>query len=178
MGKNQIVNQRLIDACIKRNQVAQRKLYEAHKIYLFGVAMRYAKSKNEAEDILQESFIKIFQDLKSWSQAGPLQAWMRKVVVNTALMHIRKYRKLEFTNIDAHQINIPDLSFDEHERAQSIITMIQSLPDPYQMIFNLKALDGFSYAEISEKLNLKESTLRSHYLRARNKLQVILQKEL
>jgi len=178
LNKTKNINQSLVDACIKQDHVAQRRLYESHKVYLFGVALRYSKSKNEAEDILQEAFIKIFRDLKSWSQNGPLQAWMRKVLVNTALMHIRKYRKIEFVNIEVQQINLPDLSFDENERAQAIIKMIQFLPDPYQTIFNMRALDGFSYAEISKQLNLKEATLRSHYLRARNKLQQILHKEL
>ncbi|GLR19278.1 RNA polymerase sigma factor [Portibacter lacus] len=157
--------------------MAQRKLYEAYKVYLFGVAMRYAKNKLEAEDILQEGFLKILKDIKSWTQAGPLEAWMRKIIVNTALMHIRKYRKLVFLDLEEQQFDIPDVTFEENERAEVIIKMIQSLPDPYQTIFNLKALDGYSYAEISEKLNIKEATLRSHYLRARNKLQDVLQKE-
>ncbi len=95
--------------------------------------MRYAKSKVEAEDILQEGFYKILKDLKNWSGEGPIRAWMRRVMVNTALMHIRKYRKIEFGDItevlqdDAH---LADLSFLQKDRANAIIALIQSLPDP------------------------------------------------
>ncbi len=174
-------NKNLIKSCIKGDRRAQAKLYREHSVFLFGVAMRYAKDKSEAEDILQEGFYRILKDLKNWSQKAPLEAWMRKVMINSALMYLRKYRKMEFEqimDIENTILEISDLSFEEKERANAVIRMIQSLPDPYQTIFNMKAIDGFSYQEISENLGVNENTLRSLYLRARNKLKIILQKEL
>jgi len=181
LAKYQHIEQKLIKACIKRDRKAQHQLYNQYKVYLFGVCTRYAKSRVEAEDILQEGFYKILKDLKQWSGEGELRAWMRRVVVNTALMHIRKYRKMEFSDIEDIALDHPkllDLSFSQQDRADAVIRMIQSLPDPYQTVFNLRAIEGYSFKEMAEKLGHNEATLRSHYLRARNKLQGVLKAEL
>ncbi|MEL6717629.1 MAG: RNA polymerase sigma factor [Bacteroidota bacterium] len=181
MARHQHTEWQLIRACIKGDRKAQHQLYNQYKVYLFGVCTRYAKSRVEAEDILQEGFYKILKDLKQWSGEGELRAWMRRVVVNTALMHIRKYRKMGFSDIENIALDHPkllDLSFSQNDRADAVIRMIQSLPDPYQTVFNLRAIEGYSFKEIAEKLGHNEATLRSHYLRARTKLQGVLQSEL
>ena len=89
------MDKKLIKSCIRGDRKAQFKLYQQHKVYLFGICMRYGKNKAEAEDILQEGFYRIFKDLKQYSGAVPIQAWMRKVMVNSSLMYIRKYHKLQ-----------------------------------------------------------------------------------
>lgn len=163
------------------NRDAQKALYETSKVYLLGVASLYASSKQEAEDILLEGFYRIFKDIKSYDGRGDLRAWMRKVVVNSALMHIRKYRKWQYATVDDDQalLNIPDnIDFSASERANSILAIIRTLKEPERTIFSLKGIEGYSYKEIAEKLELNESTLRSHYLRAKKKLQIILRKEL
>ncbi len=179
LDKNQNTEQKIIRACIKGDRKAQYLLYNEYKVFLYGVCLRYAKSKVEAEDILQEGFYKIFKDLKSWSGEGVLRAWMRKVMVNTALMHIRKYRKMEFAELSEVLPDDPNLilDFSQKDRANAIIKMIQQLPDPYQTVFNLRAMEGYSFREISQKLGSNEATLRSHYLRARSKLRKILERE-
>ena len=143
--------------------------------------MRYAKSKMEAEDILQEGFFKILRDLRQFSGDGDVKWWMRKVMVNSALMHIRKYRKIEFSEINEKIIEDPELvenSFLQSERASTVVRIIQKLEDPYQTVFNLRAIEGYSFKEIAEKLDGNEATLRSHYMRARKKLQTILNQAL
>jgi len=160
---------------------AQKEIYDQHRVYLFGVANLYADSKDEAEDILLEGFFRIFKDLHSYNFQGPLRAWMRKVMVNSALMHIRKYKKWKAMRSfqDETILNVPDdIDFIETERVRSILTLVRNLPDPHRVIFSLKGLEGYSYKEISEKLDIKEVTLRSYYLRARKLLQEQLQKEL
>lgn len=160
---------------------SQKELYDMHRVYLFGVANIYADSKDEAEDILLEGFYRIFKDLGNYNFQGPLRAWMRKVMVNSALMHLRKYKKWKDirTYQDESIINVPDdIDFIETERVRSILAMIRTLPDPHRVIFSLKGLEGYSYKEISEKLDIKEVTLRSYYLRARKLLQEQLQKEM
>jgi len=174
-------HKKLIKACLRGDRKAQFDLYEQHKVYLYGVCLRYAKSKEEAQDILQEGFYKIFKNLGQYKGDGPLQAWMRKVMVNTALMHLRKYGKTIFTDLDEHtfkNVNLTDRTLLEQDRANAIIHLIQQLPSSYQTVFNLRAIEGYSFKEISQNLDINEATLRSHYLRARKYLQKLLQKEM
>lgn len=171
----------IITGCKKGNREAQKKLYDKYKIFLFGICMRYAHSTAEAEDVLQEGFFAILKDIKQFAYKSSIRGWMRKVMVNCALMHIRKYNKLKYTELD-QEISIADSSessiFKESDRAQFIIQLIRQLPLTHQTVFNLKAMDGYSFREISQLLDMPEGTLRSHYLRARKKLQFLLQEEM
>lgn len=163
------------------NRKAQKELYESYRVYLFGVANLYANSKEEAEDILLEGFYRIFKDLHTYDSRGELRAWMRRVMVNSALMHLRKYKKWDKLRTFQNEaiLNVPDnIDLTAIERARSILSLIRSLPEPQRVIFSLKGIEGYSYKEISEKLGIKEVTLRSHYSRARKNLQNVLQKEL
>lgn len=163
------------------NQKAQKALYDHYRVYLFGVANTYANTKVEAEDILLEGFYKIFKDLKSFNYKGDVRAWMRKVVVNCALMHIRKYRKWQYASIADEAEQIPDLKssdFSTKHRAEAILTLIRALPEPQRIIFTLKGIEGYSYKEIAERLDMNENTLRSHYARAKQKLQKYFLQEL
>jgi len=171
---------KLLRASIDRDRLAQKKMYELHKVYLFGICMRYAKNRMEAEDMLQDAFVSIFKDLHKWSGSGPLRAWMRRVTINAALMHIRKYRKMQFSSIELDLIKHAKVSIDfsKVDLPNGVIQIIQQLPEPYQTIFNLRAIDEYSFKEISAQLETNEATLRSYYLRARKKLKVVVEKEL
>ena len=174
-------NIKLIKQCLRGKRQAQYQLYELHKVYLFGICRRYGKSTAESEDMLQESFYKILRDLKQYNNKVPLKAWMSRVTINTCLMHIRKFKKLTYTELFDNQhdeIRGFDMDLMSQNRAKAIIYLIQSLPETQQTVFNLKGIDGYSFAEISEMLQVKETTLRSHYLRARKRLQSLLNKEL
>lgn len=174
-------NKKLIKQSLRGKRKAQFELYETYKVYLFGICMRYGKSKAEAEDMLQEAFFKILRDLKQYKGNVPFQAWARQVTINTCLMHIRKYKKLNYTELsdtDVESVKGVDMDLMTSNRAKAIIFLIQTLPETQQTVFNLKGIDGYSFTEISEMLQVKEATLRSHYLRARKKLQSLLNKEL
>lgn len=176
-----LTEKQLIRACLRRDRQAQFELYQQFKVYLFGVCMRYGKSKEEAEDILQEGFYHILKDLKQYSGKGPLQAWMRKIMVNTALMHLRKFHKINYTYLEKEVVEnvLPaDTTLQYSDRANAIIQLIQSLPLVQQTVFNMRAIDGYSFKEIAQHTGAKEATLRSHYLRARTALQSLLRKEL
>jgi len=152
-----------------------------HKVYLFGVCMRYTRSRAEAEDMLLEGFYRILKDLKQYSNTSNLKAWMRKVMINSCLMHIRKHRKMHFSELTDNHIESyapTDLSLMNSDRAKAIIALIRELPISHQTVFNLKAVDGYSFKEISKMLDINEATLRSHFLRARTKLQHLLNSEL
>ncbi len=174
-------NIKLIKQCLRGKRQAQFELYELHKVYLFGICRRYGKSVVEAEDMLQESFYKILRDLKQYNHKVPLKAWMSRVTINTCLMHIRKFKKLKYTELfdtQFDEIRGFDMDLMSQNRAKAIIYLIQTLPETQQTVFNLKGIDGYSFAEISNMLQVKEATLRSHYLRARKRLQSLLNKEL
>lgn len=171
----------IIKHCLRGDRNAQFELYEQNKIFLFGVCMRYAKSKTEAEDILQEGFYRVIKNLNQFSGTSSFKAWMHRVMINSALMHLRKHNKVsytEFTDAVLDEKITHNYDLFNSDRAQSIIALIRQLPTLHQTVFNMKAIDGYKYNEISEALGIKESTVRSHYLRARKKLQILLQHEL
>lgn len=147
---------------------------------MFRICLRYSNSRTEAEDTLQEGFIKIFRDLHQFSSSGPLGAWMRKVMVNTALQEIRK-RKHLFPTIDISQLQQQfrteeDIHSNLH--AQALTKMVQSLPPGYRAVFNMYVVEGYSHKEIAEKLAISISTSKSQLFKAKAALKVILEKKM
>lgn len=142
--------------------------------------MRYAKSRREAEDMLQDAFYGIFKDLKQYSGQGSIMSWMRKVTVNASLMYIRKHRKMIVSALETEELdNIRPVDEDlmHADRAQAIVNMIRDLPEIQQVVFNLRAMEEYSFKEIASMIGGNEATLRSYYLRARKTLQDMLTKE-
>lgn len=136
------------------------------------VCMRYARHRLEAEDILQESFVKVFDNIKEFAAKGSLEGWIRRIVVNTALKHNqRKY----FTHEQIAVEELPETAIEPAIYAklgeQELLDMIARLPDGYRIIFNLYAIEGYSHAEIAEMLDIQESTSRSQLVKARKMLQ-------
>jgi len=136
------------------------------------VCYRYARNPEEAEDMLQDGFLKVFINLPRYQEQGNLGAWIRRIVVNTCIDHIRREKH------HRHQIEIPEsvpAPADNDVLAQIeteyLLKLIQQLPDGYRMVFNLYAIEGYSHAEIGERLSISESTSRSQYYRARGLLQ-------
>lgn len=171
---------KLINACKKGNRKAQFEWYEQHKVFLFQICLRYAKTKTEAEDILQEGFYKILKDLNRVKNVAAIKGWMRQVMVNTALMHLRKHQKMKFdalSDYDIEELSRVEMGSESEDKAKAAIKMIQYLPIGYQVVFNLRAIEGYSFKEIAAQLNIKETTLRSHYHRAKEQLKRILEKE-
>ncbi len=116
--------QQLIQKCKRGDRSAQFTLYQQYKIYMFGICQRYGKTRQEAEDMLQEGFYKIFKDIKQYKVEGPFRAWMRKVMVNTALMYIRKNHKVIYTELEGElaDAQLPtDTSLLNSDRAKAII---------------------------------------------------------
>lgn len=170
----------IIKGCKKGDRKAQNQLYQTYKNMLFGVCLRYGANFQEAEDLLQEGFVKIYSDLYQYRPTGALGAWMRKVMVNVCLMHLRK-RKTFFSNIEIEQIAETYESNDdnfENYRAEALIQMIQKLPEGYRAVFNLYVIDGYNHKEIGEILNISEGTSRSQFSRAKALLRNMLEKQL
>jgi RNA polymerase sigma factor (sigma-70 family) len=168
----------LISECVQGKMAAQRTLYERYSKKMYVVALRYAKTTFEAEDILQESFVKIFNNLPDFHRDCPLEYWIKRIIINTALKHNR--RKIdksptedisEMTDEPSEEVIISDYNFKE------LLSMIQALAPGYQVIFNLYAIEGFKHKEIAEMLDITEGTSKSQYARAKVILQKMLAKD-
>lgn len=172
----------LIQACIRGDRQAQRALYEQFKRLLFVVCLRYADNREEAEDMLQEGFVLIYRDLHQFSGQGPIGAWMRRVVVNTALQHIRRRKRDVLTAQleDAHYAadNSPENSPITSLHTQDLVRMLQTLPIGYRTVLNLYVIEGFSHKEIAEMLNISVNTSKSQLSRAKELMRRTLERTL
>jgi RNA polymerase sigma-70 factor (ECF subfamily) len=136
---------------------------------MLGVCYRYTKSVKDAEDVLQEGFVKVFMGLKQYKSEGELGAWIRRIMVNTALNFLKRNRKYRnemfFTEQPLHPVATEDPAVDL--QAKELADLIRQLPHGYQTIFNLHVVEGYSHVEIGEMLGISDSTSRSQYARAR-----------
>ncbi|MEO6356879.1 MAG: sigma-70 family RNA polymerase sigma factor [Ferruginibacter sp.] len=166
--------QQLIQGCIKGNRYDQNRLYQLYASAMFSVCLRYSKNKEEAEEILQEGFMKVFTHLHQFNFEGSFEGWIRKIMVNCAL---QKYR----SNARLHAV--VDIETNQHEIAETenimaqigtkeLLNMVQQLPPGYRLVFNMYVFEGMKHREIAEQLGISEGTSKSNLYDAR----VILQK--
>ncbi|MEY3198461.1 MAG: hypothetical protein RJA13_419 [Bacteroidota bacterium] len=168
----------LVIECVKGDSRAQRMLFERFSKKMLGVCMRYAKSTEQAEDVLQDGFIKVFSKLNDFKHDGSLEGWIRRIMVNTSLDQIRKENKLlgniSLDNVDYKLQN--NAFVLENLAAKDLMKMVQSMPVGYKVVFNMFAIEGYSHKEISEHLGISENTSKSQYSRARAYLRERLEK--
>lgn len=159
----------LVKDCLKLKPEAQRMLYEHFAPAMLGVCFRYTKSINDAEEVLQEAFVKVFMRLNQFKKEGELGAWIRKIVVNTALNFLKtnqKYRyDLSFDEMPLHLVSLENPAVNLE--AKELSELIRQLPTGFQTIFNLHAVEGYKHTEIASILGISEGTSRSQYARAR-----------
>jgi RNA polymerase sigma-70 factor (ECF subfamily) len=172
IAMHQMDHEQLIKDCLKLKPEAQKKLYTLFADSMLGVCFRYTKSMSDAEEVLQEGFIKVFAGLKQYKGDGEFGGWVRKIMVNTALNYLKtnkKYRHdLLFDEMPLHAVSThnPDVKLQAKELAE----LIRQLPTGFQTIFNLYAVEGYKHAEIAGMLGINEGTSRSQYARARTLL--------
>lgn len=173
----------ILHGCRGGNLNAQQQLFERYSAVLFGVCLRYARDRPEAQDILQDAFLVILRDIRQFNGNGSLEGWLRKATVRTALQHLRRRNPLRFAEDYAE---LPPQTFnaspDTDFQQEHILRMVQELPPGYRCIFNLRCLEDFSYAEIAAELGIAESSVRSQYTRAcqmlRKRLETLTLREL
>ena len=163
--------EKVIEGCIKNKRRAQIELYNHYAPMLLAVSARYVSDKSEAEDILQDSFLKILKSIKEYSGKGHFENWMKKIVVNTAITHFHREKK-HYYHDEIESVQDFELPFqftpDKELEMKELNELLKTMPDGYRIIFNLFAIEGYKHNEIAEQLNIEESTSRTQYLRAKN----------
>ena len=166
--------QELINGCIQKERAAQSRLYHLYCNKMMGICMWYAKSKQEAEEILQDGFIRIFTYIHTYKGEGSLEGWIRRVIVNTALLKFRN-KKNELMRVVDYDADVHDngerASFVSHFDEKELLKLIQTLTPVYRMVFNLFVMEGMKHREISELLGISEGTSKSNLADARAILQ-------
>jgi RNA polymerase sigma factor (sigma-70 family) len=163
-------DQQIIEGCARHDRKSQQLLYDQYSRFLLGVCMRYATDKAEAEDILQDSFLKIFFNIKDYSGTGSFMGWLRKVAVNTAITHYHKNLKYRYhVEIEEYvSVETGVTSFEEDFfTSEELYRVLNELPTGYRMVFNLYAVEGYKHKEIAEILGIDTNTSKSQYSRAK-----------
>ncbi|MGD1840825.1 MAG: RNA polymerase sigma factor [Thermonemataceae bacterium] len=170
--------ERVLKGCCKGKSTAQRQLYEHFAPKMLVVSLRYTSGRLEAEDVLQEAFIKVFDKIPQFRKECPLEAWIKRIVINTALKQNRSklylYPAIDIDDLQeqkASEWSVNQYSWEE------LLAMIQQLAPRYRAVFNLYAIEGYQHKEIAEMLNITEGTSKSQYARAKILLREMLQKE-
>jgi len=158
----------IINECASGNSKAQEQLYRTFAPKMFGICLRYAKDKTEAEDNLHEGFIKVFSNIKSFRHEGSFEGWMRRIMINISLEKFRKQQQMYPVEdivlpIDSHASDdvLAEIS------AQELLGLIQQLPPRYRMVFNLFVMEGMNHDEISREMNISVGTSKSNLSRSR-----------
>jgi len=159
--------EQLIKNCIKKDAKAQSQLYKQYASKLFSLCLKYSKNYAEAEDVLHDTFITIFNKIEQYNHKGSFEGWLKRIAINTAL---QRYRKDVGVFDIVNEENIEDVSVDINDndvKIDFLLKIIQELPNRYRLVFNLYVLDGYSHVEISELINISTGTSKSNLARAR-----------
>ena len=167
--------QELIDGCLKKDRLAQRKAYEQFAPRMLSLCFRYMKDEFEAEDAMTNGFLKVFSKIDQFKSEGSFEGWVRRIMVNECLNQLRKQR-LMYADIEIENVsNNKDFSVYESELdAEELMHFVHQLPAGYGAVFNMYAIEGYSHKEIAEMLGINENTSKSQLSRARNFLQKLI----
>jgi len=171
-----IVDESILDGCIAGKRDAQYQLYKKFASSMLAVCFRYARNKDEAEDLLQEGFLKVYQKISSFRREGSFEGWMKRIMINNALNEIKKNRRAPFLEdievINETQIVDQDEPVGQMEPvpADVLSEMIRNLPEGYRIVFSLYVIEDYSHKEIASELNISENTSKTQLLKARRVL--------
>src|SRR5882757_4908405 len=171
-----MTEEQMLAGSIQNNAAAQDALYSRFSPRMLGVCYRFAKNREDAEDMLQEGFIKIFSQIHQYRNEGALEGWIRRIVVHTCINVLKKNKKFSDSVdiIHANSLQVKEEMIPSIMQAKQVVECIRLLPIGYRTVLNLYAIEGFSHKEISGMLDIEESTSRSQYTRAKALLEEIL----
>jgi len=170
----------IINGCRKQRRESQKKLYELYYAYGMSITLRYSDTREQAAIVLNDAFMKVFDNIKSYNQEKPFKPWFRRIIINTAINHYHKIKKERIlTPFEIHENNlgqketiISSISYDD------IVAMVQKLSPAYRTVFNLHVIEGYTHQEISQMLHIAEGTSKSNLAKAKKNLRVMLEKNL
>lgn len=167
----------IIDGCLKNDRKMQKALYERFSRRMYSICLRYAKEKSEADDILQDAFLKVYAKIHQFSREHSFEGWMKRIMVNTALSHYKQNLKYYYQQ-DIEEIKeseSPSFQFNDEEfTKEELMKVVQELSDGYRMVFNMYAIEGYKHKEIAEIMGVDIATSKSQFHRAR----MVIQKKL
>lgn len=166
----------IFQGCLKNDAAAQRELYNRYSPKMLGVCYRFAHNREDAEDMLQEGFIKVFSQLHTFQNKGAFEGWIRRIIVHTCINNLKKNKRFN-ESVDlvfASAMQTREESVPSIVQAKQIVECIRMLPIGYRTVLNLYAIEGYSHKEIATVLDIEESTSRSQYTRAKQMLEDIL----
>ena len=165
----------LIKACSQGDHTAFKKIYNHYKGKMFSICLRYMNTHDEAQDVLQDGFIKVYHKISTFSFAGSFEGWMKRIFVHTCIEFIRKQKQheeggelTEMDNITVSEMTVSSMDADK------LIELIKELPKGYRTVFNMYVIDGYSHKQISDALQISESTSKTQLFKARKQLQIWL----
>ena len=168
------VDEKIIQGCIAGKRRAQNQLYNTFASGMLGVCMRYCVSMDEAEDVLQEGFIKVFKYIKNYRSEGSFEGWIRRIMVNTAITNYNKRSKVYHEEINENTLSSESESTGDEVylpvEKETLMRLIQQMPEGYKMVLNLYVFEGYKHKEISGILDISENTSKSQLSKARKYL--------
>jgi RNA polymerase sigma factor (sigma-70 family) len=169
----------MLSGCLKNNAASQEALYNRFSPRMLGVCYRFAKNREDAEDMLQEGFIKVFSQIQQYRGEGALEGWIRRIMVHTCINNLKKNKKFadSLDIIHAHSVYINEEMIPSIMQAKQVVECIRMLPIGYRTVLNLYAVEGYTHRDIANMLDIEESTSRSQYTRAKAMLEEILIKK-
>jgi len=169
----------ILQGCLKNEAAAQRELYNRYSPKMLAVCYRFAHNREDAEDMLQEGFIKVFSQMHTFLNKGAFEGWIRRIIVHTCINNLKKNKRFNesLDIVHAHGIQVREESVPSIVQAKQIVECIRLLPIGYRTVLNLYAIEGYSHKEIADMLDIEESTSRSQYTRAKQMLEDILVKK-
>jgi RNA polymerase sigma-70 factor (ECF subfamily) len=175
----QLTDQELVQGVLNGSPTHQRALYQKYSVPMFRVVLRFARDRSEAEDMLQDGFIRVFRDMAQFRGEGALGGWIRRIMVNTALSHLRKQRDFLRDTPDYspfENLLRTEEDFAANLDAETLLGYLQRLPPGYRAVFNLYVIEGFSHEEIAQQLGISVGTSKSQLFKAREYLKRIVDK--
>ncbi len=174
-----MTEQAILAGCLQNDASAQRELYSRYSPRMLSVCYRFAQNREDAEDMLQEGFIKVFTQIHTFQNKGSFEGWVRRIIVHTCINFLKKYKKFN-ENIDlayAGYLQVKEETVPSLMQAKQVVECIRLLPVGYKTVLNLYAIEGYNHKEIADMLEIEESTSRSQYTRAKVMLENILIKK-
>jgi RNA polymerase sigma factor (sigma-70 family) len=168
-----LTDEELIKGCIQEDESSQRELFRRYAGKMLGVCQRYARNSADAEDIVQDAFIKVFEKIHQFKSEGSFEGWIRRIVVNTALKKytvIRYEKEISGYEVTDRNESSMEASAYSHLNEKELLGLINNLPDGYRLVFNLFVIEGYQHEEIAQMLKIQPGTSRSQLVKARNML--------